>query len=292
MENQKENIQEKTQEICIDEEEIEKNPHKITYVSALYKLYDETDEPYGHKNKEWRISHFRHLAKTGIRIVVYACSEMEQTVKLLAEEYPENVRFISLKTRYEETNLYKLCMKKKEDGRPAMNLPCHRNTKKDTHEYITLMNGKMDFLRDAIEQNVFQTPFFAWMDFSMAYLFKDKENTPKKMWDLSKDIDLNYNGMMIPGCWEKIPTNYYIMVKDNICWRFCGTFFMGDAGSIMELYKYYVEHLPRFIKETNILTWEINMWAWLEANTEWKPHWYSSDHNDRLIDVPAFVFSF
>lgn len=292
MENQKENIQEKTQEFFGDEEEMGQNPHKITFVSALYKLYNEKDEPYDHKNKEWRMNHFRDLAKTGIQIVVYACATMEPSIKELAEEFPQNVRVLSLKTCYEELPLYKICMKKKDDGTCSLNLPCHRNTKKDTHEYITLMNCKIEFMRDAIIQNPFQTPFFAWMDFSMAYLFKEKENTSKKMWDLSKDMDLNYRGMLFPGCWDKIPTNYYIMVKDHICWRFCGTFFIGDIGSIMNFYEYYIQHLPRFIKETNILTWEINMWAWLEANTGWKPEWYSSDHNDRLINVPDFVFSF
>jgi len=360
----------------------------ITFVTAFYKLYEEEDEPYQHKTMEWRIENFRVLAKSGIKIIIYSCEKTREHIRILCDEFPDNLFHGSLQTPYEETEIYKMCMKKKEDGSPQLELPSNRNSKKDTYEYLTLMNCKIEFVKDAIIQNHWKTSYFAWMDFSMAYLFSDKENTSKLMLELNDLMDTDsksslnlsersvdkfngltdtdskssinlsersadkFNGLTdtdskssinlseqsadklpshdyfadqpeenpvvdspshkeddistlkpeekmkqtrvlaFPGCWEKIPSNYYIMVKDHISWRFCGTFFMGDSQSILEMYDYYVEHFPRFTNETNKLVWEVNIWAWLEANTLWKPQWYASDHNDRLItDLNNFLLS-
>jgi hypothetical protein len=270
----------------------------VTYVTAFYKLYDVEKEPYAHKNIQWRIDNFRVLAKSGIKIVIYSCENTREYINNLCNEFPDNLFHGKLLTPYEETDIYKICMKKNEDGSYKWSLPANKNEKKDTYDYLSMMNCKIEFMRDAVIQNHWNSHYFAWMDFSMAYLFHDKENTAKKMFELaillrhtqensfldsSESSPCERKWMIFPGCWEKIPSNYYTSIKDNISWRFCGTFFIGDMHSILEMYQYYIEHLPRFINETHKLVWEVNIWAWLEANTLWKPDWYSSDHNDRLI---------
>jgi hypothetical protein len=433
---------------------IEAKNKNITFVTAFYKLYEE--EPYEHKTIEWRINNFRVLAKYGIKIVIYSCESTKEHIIKLCEEFPDNLFHGTLLTPYEETEIYKMSMKKKEDGSFLLELPSNRNIQKDTYEYLTLMNCKIEFVRDAILQNHWGSLYFAWMDFSMAYLFSNKEETSKlmanliyspflsvnsttdcsspifcseepsslytlamkentleknkkdykdtlkksqeqsvgedqhsvacegefiyseknvvetqnksfskvdannesletnckeiredqiavesedkvktyqnvcvtvkneKLTDLAeeqskpkinlseqsvdklfettcKNFDKNIknkesleikpnNFVVFPGCWSKITPNYYLNIKDNICWRFCGTFFLGNKESILEMYNFYIEHYPRFIKETNKLTWEVNIWAWLEANTLWSPIWYSSDHNDRLITDLLTVF--
>ena len=309
----------------------------ITYVTAFYKLYNVEKEPYTHKNIQWRIDNFRVLAKSGIKIVIYSCENTREYINNLCNEFPDNLFHGKLLTPYEETEIYKICMKKNEDGSYKWSLPANKNEKKDTYEYLSMMNCKIEFMRDAVIQNHWNSHYFAWMDFSMAYLFHDKENTAKKMFELAiflhpipkntlfifsstlRSDEKEFSGepskvfvekldslesprltslestpcerksVIFPGCWEKISSNYYTSIKDNISWRFCGTFFIGDMHSILEMYQYYIEHLPRFINETNKLVWEVNIWAWLEANTLWKPEWYSSDHNDRLI-TDLFTF--
>lgn len=279
---------------------ITKETSPITFVTAFYKLYEE--EPYEHKTIEWRIENFRVLAKSGIKIIIYSCEKTKEYISNLCDEFPANLFHGNLLIPYEETDIYKMSMKKDDEGSP-LELPSNRNSQKDTYEYLTLMNCKIEFVRDAILQNPWGSLYFAWMDFSMAYLFSNKEETSKKMLGLNElshfsvacegehnSIKKMNKVLAFPGCWSKISSNYYLMVKDNICWRFCGTFFLGDKESILEMYQFYIEHYPRFIKETNKLTWEVNIWAWLEANTLWTPQWYSSDHNDRLItDLVAFL---
>jgi hypothetical protein len=35
----------------------------------------------------------------------------------------------------------------------------------------------------------------------------------------------------------------------------------------------------------------VNYWAWLEANTDWRPHWYISDHNDAIFNIPTWYYA-
>ena len=48
---------------------------------------------------------------------------------------------------------------------------------------------------------------------------------------------------------------------------------------------YYLLELL-FKHKFNKIIWEVNFWAWLESNTNCSMQWYSSDHNDRLLDLP------
>jgi hypothetical protein len=46
-----------------------------------------------------------------------------------------------------------------------------------------------------------------------------------------------------------------------------------------------------FIREHKKLFWEINFWAWLEANTDWKTDWYFGKHNDKIINIPTKYYA-
>jgi hypothetical protein len=37
------------------------------------------------------------------------------------------------------------------------------------------------------------------------------------------------------------------------------------------------------------LVWEVNYWAWLEAEGYISPIWYLADHNDTIINIPTQV---
>jgi hypothetical protein len=77
---------------------------------------------------------------------------------------------------------------------------------------------------------------------------------------------------------------------DNVYWRFCGGFILGDAVSIMDMHKRYQTYFLGFLKQYKKLVWEVNFWAWLEANTGWIPTWYKADHNDCIIHIPVDKF--
>ena len=251
----------------------------ITFVTCLIKIYNDDEIPFQHKNTEWRIQHFRELANTGIKICIYGCEHFFSTLQLLEKEYSDNVKVMQLDWRTTET--YKLCMNTFQLQGECI-LPDRRNYKKDTIEYITLMNSKIEFINDAIQWNHWNSDTFAWIDFSMSYLFHNKKDSLYKI----QYFDFSKNGIWFPGCWDKIPSQNADAILNNIHWRYCGTFFIGNKNSLNEFYQKYLEEFPKFIYQFNKIVWEVNFWAWLESNTNCYMQWYSSDHNDRLLDLP------
>jgi hypothetical protein len=253
---------------------------ETTFVTCLIKIYEE--EPYEEKNIDWRIERFREIANTGIKICVYGCPKYNEILRSLENEFPDNVKIMNLK--YNETKIYELCSKSE------LTLPEYIHENKDTFEYMRLMNLKIEFVNDAIIKNIWNSTNFAWMDFSISYLFKNKEETLKKMKQISK---LNYgvekDYMFFPGCTDRIPENNPDKILNYINWRFCGSFFIGNKNSLKYFYQKYLEEFAKFIDKYGKLVWEVNFWAWMEANTDCKIIWVSSDHNDNIINIPPYL---
>ena len=92
----------------------------------------------------------------------------------------------------------------------------------------------------------------------------------------------------MPGCWNFKVGNKDVL-KESICWRFCGGFFIGDKNSLLSFYDVSISHFEEFLRLTEKLVWEVNYWAWLEASGYISPIWYPADHNDTIIDIPRQV---
>jgi hypothetical protein len=259
----------------------ETNEQGITYVTCFVNIYDE--EPFQHKNAEWRIEQFEFIANTGVNICVYGDEKTAPYLIKMQEKY-DNVKLMEMEIPYKETPIYQVCLT------PELSLPERRFEKKDTVEYMSLMNTKIEFVNDALTKNPFQSRIFAWMDFSMAYIFGNKGESLEHLKRLSFEKKFVERFMAVPGCWYPIPPNNCSAIINNIHWRFCGTFFIGDKESMKKFHSVYREHFPRFIEEQKKLVWEVNIWAYLEANSDWGVQWYSSDHNDRIIHLPDEFF--
>ena len=240
-----------------------------TFVSCIVKLYE--TEPFEYKNIEWRIEQFKKIARKKIKIVLYLDTSTFFYFNNIISEFP-NVCFLFLD--FKETTIYKECK------REYLELPSNRNEKKDTNDYLALMNSKIEYIKDAICKNVWNSNYFAWFDFSMAYLFNNLDDTLSKM-EKMQHIQKDKTFLFIPGCWNKLNNNQFIL--NSIHWRFCGTFFIGDKKSLLDFYDAYITHLPLFLQEHNKLIWEVNFWAWLEKENLIQPNWYNSDHNDKII---------
>jgi len=169
-------------------------------------------------------------------------------------------------------------------------LPNNKNDAKDTVKYMIMQHSKIEFLNDAIKENPWKSTHFAWIDFSIFYIFNNVEPVSKYLYTLSRRQYLSQI-LVIPGCWNSINNKQTDTILNSICWRFCGGFFLGDSDSIMNFFKLYKNHFKNFITEQKKLVWEVNFWAWLEANTDWKPYWYSADHNDSIFKIPTKYYA-
>jgi len=252
----------------------------LTFVTSFIDIYGKTT--FEDKTLEWRFNKFRDIASTGIQICVYADKVCYDYMQQFQSEFP-NVKIMKI-IQIEQTFAYKTINAEKIE----YELPEYRNIPKDIPEYMMLINSKCEFMKDAIEKNPWNSTHFAWIDFSISYVFHDKMKTIEYLRILS-DRHFEPDFLLIPGCWDKIAPNDISQIVNSVYWRFCGGFLLGDKKSVKDFCDLYERHFAEFIKTTKKLVWEVNFWAWLEANKGWTPRWYKADHNDCIIHIPADV---
>lgn len=246
----------------------------LTFVTAFMNIYGKI---HNNKPSSMRFQHFQQVAASGIPILLFTDKESQDGLELPANA---NVKIIELSL--EDFTIAKLT---REVG--SLEQPSQRCMKKDTLEFMMLMNAKIECMVKAVELNPFNTSHFAWMDFSLSYIFKQPEETIRYMKELSQK---NFAPTLfaIPGCWQK---GYLLdSMWDRILWRFCGGFFVADPESIFYLYELYMDSYQSLLQESKRMTWETNVWAWLEEKKGWSPNWFLADHNDSIVRIPEESF--
>ena len=268
----------------------------ITFVSAFIDLNEERIKD---RTPETRTQLFRQLATSGISICLYVSSTYENIGKTLENEYP-NVKLMPI-INLEDTETYKLI----KSFNPV--LPVNRCTFKDTLNYMILQNAKSEFVYNAILSNPYNTEHFAWIDFSICHVLSGGSDTNtthpilQKLYNASIS-KLNLNTVLFPSCFSFEKSKYYFnILTTHIIWRFCGGFFIGDKTSLQNMYFLMLKELPNFITQNiqntdnntdnnnntnNIISWEVNVWVWLEHKCNWIIDSYQADHNNSILDIP------
>lgn len=258
----------------------------MTYVTSCMKLNQTAEK----RNTQWRFEKFAEIAESGIPICVYTDGDGIEWLKKYQEIF-RNIEIMEI-SNLQDRMSYKTWVSVQNDFNVKIELPEYRTVEKDTCEYLLLMNSKIEFVKDAMVKNPFNTTHFAWIDFNISHVFKNiKEcNQWLKFYSL---VDWTHQSpfLCMPGCCEKIETEQSILSQIN--WRFCGGFFLGDRASLEYFYKLYYDNFANFLMTQRKLVWEVNFWAWLELiDDDWCPSWYQGDHNDSIIQIPAKYYSF
>ena len=248
--------------------------NNITFVTAIYDIYNEKDFD-ERKTKENRIARFEELASTGIQISLFCCNKYNELLKETLNKY-NNVKLLEV-IDLNNTIISKLCQEYEIKNNIKLQLPSTRHPIKDSREYMILMNSKIEFVKKAIDINIWNSNIFFWIDFSISYLFNNKNQCFNKLLQLST-FEFN-NNIYIPGCWQQINNDFI----NNINWRFAGSFFFGSKEKLISFYNLSINLFPIFLKIYNKLIWEINYWYWLEIYYQFKPNWYLVNHDDSLI---------
>jgi hypothetical protein len=247
--------------------------NEIIFVSCFVQIYNDII-PHNERTYDWRINHFKSLLKTGITCVIFISPLFEPKFKFLRLIYPNlTYKIIDI---YKELPLFA--------NKPLTpTLPQTRNDKKDTYEYMALMNSKLHLILMAMLVNP-TAQYFAWIDFNIPYIFKEPDMTFSFLSFLARRPPLKPQFLYIPGCWNPLPTNAPL-ITDAVQWRFCGGFFIGDKASLLEFNSAVVNNQREQFIDPARMVWETNYWAFLECNGKWRPsHWvYVSDHDDTMI---------
>ena len=258
------------------------NKNKITFVTSYLKIYD--DDYDKSKTFEKRLSLFMKIVNLGINICIFTSEEFKSYFHDISEKF-HNVKLMDI-CSIDTLEFTKL-------GREhcqTQHLPCNRSHIKDLPNYMYLMHSKIEFIKKTIDVNPFDTNFFCWFDFSLPYIFKNIDQT---LHNIQLHSTRNYIDKFItlPGCWN-YKVNDINYLKNKIAWRFCGGFFIGDKVSLSHFYDTSISHFVEFLNLTdNTLVWEVNYWAWLEANNYISPIWYNADHNDTIVNIPETIYT-
>lgn len=236
----------------------------VTFVSAFIDIGSAV------KSSEHRIRLFKHLADSGIPIHLFlSMSFIEKYYEIVGECSNVCVEPIELS----ELETFK------ELADVSYTIPKSSNPEKDTAAYHIVQNAKIEFVERARRIYDTTTTHYAWIDFNICQMFR---NVPECVAYLRDRLRLDA-GLYMPGCW------YTGTGQDNlftsINWRFCGSFFIGDAASILNFYTLYRAHFKKTVLERRILTWEVNIWHYLELTGDFRPIWYAADHDDCIIRV-------
>lgn len=253
----------------------------VTFVTSYFKIYD--DDYDMSKTFEKRLDLFLKLVDTGINICIFTTPEFKELFQEIENKY-ENVKLVNVYLKSE----LKFSRANFSSEIDLCQLPEKRSHIKDTEDYIYLMNSKIAFVKEVIDINPFSSKYFCWFDFSLPYIFKDIDNTVQKFKIISQRNYID-SFLTIPGCWNwKIHDINFL--KEKICWRFCGGFFIGDKESLIHFYNVSFHNFGEFLRQTKLLLWEVNYWAWLESVKNFNPTWYLADHNDSIINIPNNLF--
>lgn len=250
--------------------------HQVTFVTAYYNIYE---QPFLHRTKNWRFDRFLEICQTGIPICIFCGDDSLNDIREIAKNYP-NVFIMDFSEGLDGTEIAKMSKSNVDNYR----IPYNSREGKDTVDYFVLMNAKTEFVARVIQVNPFHTGKFAWMDFNLSHVFHNVPETCEYMKALSMN-PYNEPFLTFPGCWSPVHSDDEGTIIDNVNWRFCGGFFIGDSHSLNEFYQLYLKWYPIFLTSYRAITWEVNFWAWLEKTGEWRPTWYAADHNDSIVKI-------
>jgi len=202
--------------------------------------------------------YFEKLAETGIQIALFLDKLYIEYGETITKKY-NNVTIIRYLTK-EELHINKLNI--------SNVLPKIRNTKKDTEDYLKLMNNKIYFVEEV--SNLYNNhTWFSWIDFRIYHILPENNKLNK----ISTTYNFSYN-TYFPGAL----TNKKYLV-DTINWRFLGGFFIINKTKIKDL----VNENKKILEELFILTWEVNIWGIIEYNNLFNFGWYLGDHNINIL---------
>jgi hypothetical protein len=207
---------------------------------------------------------FYDLGISGIPILLFTDPSLVYKFKI----FPPTVKVIGMPLEYFE--MYQIGMSYQGE------LPTQRSPQKDTKEYMSLMNNKMEFILRASE--VCDDDTFIWIDFGILKIVKDKETFLAKLRLINR---MKVDKITIPGCWSPNAT----FTVESVSWRFCGGFFVIPRSLVSTFYKHSKNVLTDFCTMPMYkLTWETNVWHIVElfAGRNWI-EWYAADHNDSIL---------
>lgn len=249
---------------------------KVVFVSSFYLVNNEPHK----SNLENCLTYIKQLLDSKIYLYLYADPSLKEALRI----------FSHYKTLVIDTSITKESFLENL-GIQSMHydLPKNRSLDKDTPLYFFHQHHKPIFLEKAVSANSWKIKHYAWIDFDIFHLFsscvKEKQETLYKISKIyyPKTIFLSPGFGDQPNVYEN---DYY---KQEVFWRFCGNFFLGDRKTILYFASCMKENLINYVQQLQILPFEVNLMAFVEEHcVSWKPSIYKGLHYDPF-QIPCSI---
>lgn len=248
------------------------------FVTALFDLYPHIKTgcitkgkwTTGHLTASFRQECLKLLMDSGVEIAAYVQKDIAENLG----DVPSNVRLIP-------TDLCDvLTFRRLSSIKTRPDLPSNRNDVKDTYEYLSLMNSKFDFVADAAQR----FPFFdhySWIDAGVFKLCNNHDEAREYLRAISR---VKSDKIITPRGNQEILSERSFPPHQP-CWRFLGTLLVIPQELVAPFVEEFTKDLDSVLS-TGVITWEVNVLAYLERR---KPEWftgYPADHNQDILKLP------
>lgn len=236
----------------------------VTYVTALYKIYDNNYNNILSNN-------VKDLLQSGLKLIIYVDEYFHGIIKDIISS--DNIKIILLPRR--DLHIFNMIVANKK----YIKCPTDGNPTKNTHEYAALQNSKIEFLYRSC--SLIDTEYIAWIDAGVTKLFKNKSECLDRLLNLKIK---NVKSVLIPGCYERANISMEDLCS-RVFWVFAGTFFIVNSDYVETFYSLTLQSLARFFL-AGYTVWEVNSWIDIQKYHPEVFVWYKADHNDLLTIIP------
>jgi hypothetical protein len=164
----------------------------------------------------------------------------------------------------------------------SLQLPNRRNTEKDTHAFMALMNSKIEMLW-RIAPFLSENHTLLWIDAGILKIFKNKDLVQDHLKVFQKAT--TPEKVLMPGCWGRgIPVS-----RDSVHWRFCGGFFVVPLSLLPTLQSLSEKWIDQVYVVEQRAMWEVNVWVEMENELPELFQWYLAGHDDTIVAAPLKI---
>ena len=156
------------------------------------------------------------------------------------------------------------------------------NPLKDTLEYMFTMCNKTEWIKKAIENDIFNSNNYIWIDFGIKQVFScsDDEFVEKIN---SLYTKYYYDKVRIGNIWN-LSVHYNVDILKQISWYFAGGIFGGDKKTLINFADLMKNKCIEIIRNYNTIMWEVNIWYILYIENSELFYPYPCNHNNSIID--------
>jgi hypothetical protein len=157
-------------------------------------------------------------------------------------------------------------------------------SEKDTWDYMITMINKTEWINRAIDENPYKSNQFIWVDFGIQHVITDSDANYQQK--LVKMTQKSYNRVRIAHITN---ASYYNQLTihqqlDNVLWFFAGGVFGGSPEYLKRFATLVKEKVEMVIKTYKKITWEVNIWFFINKTTPELFDCYKCDHNNSILD--------